>query len=92
LAPIYTFVAQHTPNTYTGMGNLYGVIPFEGRYDALQPTSFVIDKKGNAVITKQESIAIDGEVRDAKWIKLVNGKKALIVARSNDKLLFFETP
>ena len=92
LAPIYTFVAQHTPNTYTGMGNLYGVIPFEGRYDALQPTSFVIDKKGNAVITKQESISIDGEVRDAKWIKLVNGKKALIVARSNDKLLFFETP
>jgi hypothetical protein len=92
LAPIYTFVAQQTPNTYIGMGNLYGVIPYEGRYDALQPTSFVFDKKGDAVITKHASIAIEGEVRDAKWIKLANGKKALIVGRSNEKLLFFETP
>ena len=31
-------------NSWLACGNFYGVIPYEGRYDALQPTFFSYDK------------------------------------------------
>ena len=91
LAPIYSFTALPAQNTYLGMGNLYGVIPYEGRYDALQPTAFIFDAAGSRT-NSQFKLEIDGEVRDAKWLKSKGDTKILVVSRSNDKLLFFESP
>jgi len=90
LAPIYSFTALPGKNTFLGMGNLYGVIPYEGRYDALQPTAFTFDADGSHT-NNVFKLDIDGEVRDAKWLKTKGDKKILVVSRSNDKLLFFET-
>jgi hypothetical protein len=90
LAPIYSFTKLPAKNTFLGMGNLYGVIPYEGRYDALQPTAFTFDDH-ESYINSTFKLDIDGEVRDAKWLRTKGDKKILVVSRSNDKLLFFKT-
>lgn len=90
LAPIYSFTPLPGKNTFLGMGNLYGVIPYEGRYDALQPTAFTFDTQGSHT-NNAFKLDVNGEVRDAKWLKTKGDKKILVVSRSNDKLLFFET-
>jgi hypothetical protein len=86
-APIYSFL-NHDGNII-GMGNLYGVIPFEGRYDALQPTAFQFSKN-NFVTNATIKLPIDGEIRDVKWIHYTNNRKILVVARNNENLLFYE--
>ena len=75
-------------NTYLAAGNFYGVLPYEGRYDAMLPTLFSYD---NAQFSLQSNLPfIDGEVRDAKWINYSGGKKVLVIARNNDQLIFLK--
>ena len=62
------------------------MIPYEGRYDALQPTAFTFDDN-ESYINSTFKLDIDGEVRDAKWLRTKGDKKILVVSRSNDKLL-----
>lgn len=91
LAPVFSFINQ-TQNTRTGFlaaGNFYGVIPYEGRYDALLPSFFYFDKAANKMIVTN-TLEIDGEVRDAKWVKQGNKKNILIYARNNAALLFYK--
>src|SRR6185436_12058767 len=64
LAPIFSFTPYGNENTYLAAGNFYGVIPYEGRYDALQPTFFSFDKKSSAFQTTMNLPLLDGEVRD----------------------------
>jgi len=90
LAPIYSFVAMPEQHSFIGMGNLYGVIPYEGRYDALQPTAFSFEKE-TSKINNAIKLNVDGEVRDAKWLNTNGNKKVLVVSRSNERLLFFQT-
>jgi enediyne biosynthesis protein E4 len=90
LAPIYSFVPAPDTSSYIAMGNLYGVIPYEGRYDALQPTRFRFKKNEQAATVQSLNLAINGEVRDAKWIKSGNSEQVLIVARNNQELLFYK--
>ena len=90
LAPIYSFVTLPAQHAFIGMGNLYGVIPYEGRYDALQPTAFSFEKQSSK-INNAIKLNVDGEVRDAKWLNTKDNKKLLVISRSNDRLLFFET-
>ena len=42
LAPVFSFhlLTVIRQDSYMAAGNFYGVIPYEGRYDALQPTYF----------------------------------------------------
>jgi hypothetical protein len=92
LAPVFSF----TPFTYgdkqgyLGSGNFYGVIPYEGRYDALRPTFFSYDKKSAAMDKGGSLPLLNGEVRDAKWIGIAGGEKLLLVARDNKELLFYK--
>jgi enediyne biosynthesis protein E4 len=96
LAPIFSFAeipmekapgAKAPENGYIAAGNFYGVIPYEGKYDALFPTLFSPNEtKWSISGTLPE---IRGEVRDIKWLKAANGKKIMVVARNNDKLLFY---
>jgi hypothetical protein len=39
LSPVFSF-APLSGNMYMATGNFYGVLPYEGRYDALPPTMF----------------------------------------------------
>ena len=90
-APVFSYVNQ-TQNNHPGFlaaGNFYGVIPYEGRYDALLPTFFYFDKAKNKMIVTT-TLELDGEVRDAKWIKQADDKKILVYARNNSSLGFYK--
>jgi hypothetical protein len=87
LAPVMSFTSMANPQpSYVAGGNFYGVSPYEGRYDALYPTIFSLNKINQLSILP----AIDGEVRDMKWLKYTGGEKILVVARNNNKLVFLK--
>lgn len=91
-APIFSFTSASTiPNQgYIASGNFYGVIPYEGRYDALMPSSFSFNKNHKQFYLDSQIPNIDGEVRDAKWLKYVGGKQVLVIARNNNSLIFLQ--
>lgn len=72
-------------------GNLYGVKPEAGRYDASYGVLLKGDGKGNFISmpAKESGILMQGEVRDIRQIN-VRGKNYLIVLRNNDTPQFFE--
>jgi hypothetical protein len=72
-------------------GNLYGVKPEVGRYDA----NYGLLLKGNGdntfeeVLSKESGFQALGQVRDLERIK-VGDKSLLLVAKNNDKMQVFE--
>ena len=91
LAPIFSFTPfDNKTNNYLAAGNFYNVIPYEGRYDALQPTFFSYNKKQGAFQYGSELASITGQARDAKWINYAGGGKILIIARNNQPLVFLK--
>ena len=90
LAPIFSFtdVPFGKGLNYFAIGNFYGVVPYEGRYDAMNPTIFDYDKKSKKFTNITELPKSDGEFRDAKWINYVGGLKILILAKNNGQLIF----
>jgi hypothetical protein len=91
-APIFAFAPfnYNNSNNYLAAGNFYGVTPYEGRYDALQPTFFSYNKKNTSFQYDSELASIAGEARDAKWINYAGGDKVLIIARNNQPLIFLK--
>lgn len=91
MAPVFSFVnlPNEKNNDYMAVGNFYGVMPYEGRYDALFPTIFS-SNKNNSFSTNSILPDITGEMRDAKWLNCAGGKKLLVLARNNNKLVFLE--
>jgi enediyne biosynthesis protein E4 len=91
LAPIFSFAPSFLNETgnYIAGGNFYGVIPFEGRYDALPPTLFSFNKAANNFKTGTTMPYVGGEIRDIKKLKTANGNEILVMARNSEKLLFF---
>lgn len=91
-APIFSFTSSgfNNTNSYLASGNFYGVIPYEGRYDALQPSFFSYDKSKVSFSYQSQLSSISGEIRDAKWINYAGGKKVLVLARNNQSLVFLK--
>ena len=71
-------------------GNLYGVKPEVGRYDASYGVFLKGLGNGNfaSIPCSETGLFIQGEIRDIKTIK-VQGKKLLMVARNNNTPEFF---
>jgi hypothetical protein len=72
-------------------GNFYGVLPYEGIYNASQGI-YLKQTSGNGftpVPAARSGIKINGEVRDIKSLRLANGKTLYIIARNNDALVFY---
>jgi hypothetical protein len=91
LAPIFSFTPfDNKTNDYLAAGNFYNVIPYEGRYDALQPTFFSYNKEQGALQYDSELASVTGQARDAKWINYAGGGKILIIARNNQPLIFLK--
>ena len=92
LAPVFSFAAlpANGKGNYLAAGNFYGVIPYEGRYDALLPSVISFNKQVNKFQFQLTMPIADGEVRDAKWIRYADGKKVLIVAQNNKALTFLK--
>jgi hypothetical protein len=89
LAPVLAFASLNDSNKYFAAGNFYGVLPYEGKYDALQPTCFSFNNKTGKFNFQSILSSVNGEVRDAKWINYT-GTKVLVVARNNDQLIFLK--
>ncbi|HEX9510190.1 MAG TPA: VCBS repeat-containing protein, partial [Puia sp.] len=91
LAPIFSFApVPHDHSGYLAGGNFYGVMPYEGRYDALFPTLFSFNKN-NARFTYSSILPeARGEVRDLKWLHTARFGDILVSARNNDSLQFFQ--
>lgn len=85
LAPVMSFTSFNSGNEklFLAGGNFYGTIPYEGRYDALQPTIFSFDQKRRQFIFRSLLENATGEVRDAKWITGADGKKMLLLGKNN---------
>lgn len=91
LAPIMSFSNYNEqPRSFFAAGNFFGVIPYEGRYDALQPAVFSVDASGKEFTKRSQLDDINGEVRDAKWLRYAGGTRLLIVARNNGSLIFLK--
>ena len=88
LAPVLAF-APADAGSYIAAGNFYGVIPYEGRYDALLPTVFSFDKKVNQFSVRTGIPSFDGEARDIKWITGPGNRKTMLIARNNNTLQFY---
>jgi hypothetical protein len=88
LAPVFAFTKLNN-GVYMAGGNFYNVIPYEGRYDGQSLTVFSVKGNEAHVVRQPGLLALQGQVRDCKWINTVNGRK-LIVARNHDKLITYK--
>jgi enediyne biosynthesis protein E4 len=71
-------------------GNIYGVSPYQGRYDGLYGLILHGDGKGNfkAITPTQSGLLIDGEIRKILPFT-VAGKKTIAASRNNASPQFF---
>jgi hypothetical protein len=89
VAPIFSFLpAANGKSIYAG-GNFYGVMPYEGRYNALFFSSFVFGVHTTKPLFEDYIPDVKGEVRDAEWI-LINKEKAMVLARNSLPLLLLK--
>ncbi len=77
LAPVFAFAPLSYQNStgYLAAGNFYGVVPYEGRYDALFPTLFSVAKNNSPFKPASLLPELSGEFRDAKWLNVAGGKR-----------------
>jgi hypothetical protein len=91
LAPVFSFAPMPgSGHGYIAVGNFYGVVPYEGRYDALRPTLFNYDATEKKFVISSILPAANGEIRDAQWIKLTGNQQLLLLARNNSSILFYK--
>jgi enediyne biosynthesis protein E4 len=88
LAPLFSFQRLANTNSFIAGGNFFGVIPYEGRYDASSLLFFKTDETGSVKQTKV--LDIKGEVRDLKWLNTIKHGKVLIMAKNNNDLQFYK--
>ena len=88
LAPVFSFTPLN--NSYLVTGNFYGVIPYEGRYDALLPTVIAFDKTTSQFNVTSQINSLQQEFRDAKWLNYINGTKLLVLTVNNGPLIFLK--
>jgi hypothetical protein len=91
-APIYAALAQDFDgdghvDLLVG-GNLFGVTPALGRFDASY--GLVLRGRGDGqfepVDMEQSGVEIEGQVRRIRPLRSANGERLIVVARNNDKL------
>jgi hypothetical protein len=70
-------------------GNFYGVIPHEGRYDAMPPALAIANNGGGfqCLNPYPSALLISGEIRDIQLLHMHN-KNCLVIARNNQPLIF----
>lgn len=88
LTPLFAFQRSGLSNSYYAGGNFFGVIPYEGQYDASSLLTFNLDKIGD--VDKVKVVETKGEVRDLKWVNTAKYGKILLVAKNNDSLMFYK--
>jgi hypothetical protein len=92
-------------HSFLAGGNFYGVLPYEGRYDAASLQLFTVGGPAGSgpafgpdagvpdtgkLAAQTRLLDTRGQVRDLKWLHTAKYGDILVVARNNDSLLFFE--
>jgi hypothetical protein len=88
LAPLFSFQRSPNSNSFFAGGNFFGVIPYEGQYDASSLLSFKTDK--SSITDDTKIIETKGEVRDLKWLHTAKYGDILVAAKNNDSLQFYQ--
>lgn len=84
-------MASDMQGTYLlGAGNFFGVIPYEGRYDALQPLRLSFNREGKPGSAQPIMHTFTGEARDIDWVRTGRGDSLLVIARNNLPLIFLK--
>ena len=92
LAPVYSSVARDFDGDghldVLLAGNLHGVAPLLGRYDASRGVLLRGDGTGrfSPVEPETSNLLIEGEVRAMKVLRSAAGGELVVVARNNDRL------
>ena len=75
-------------------GNLYGVPPVFGRYDASYGLllSGVGHGRFESVDMERSHLVIEGQVRHMGWLRRADGTRLIVVARNNDNLQVLRPP
>ena len=95
-APVFSVLLEDFDNDsrtdILGAGNFFGVMPYEGRYDALFPTVAIqiADKKFKASLPYNQELQIGGEYRKGDVVNLATGRKAVILVKNNDRPVVLE--
>jgi len=91
-SPLFSFITGDFNNDkktdILAAGNFYGVIPYEGRYDAIFP-GLLLQKDAMNFFPAGlpvSGLAINGEIRDIKMIRLRGHQKAFLIARNNGRI------
>ena len=97
-SPVFAFYTadfnQDGTTDILAAGNFYGVLPYEGRYDADYGT-VLLNENNTGFKTPgslQTGFIADGETRDIKTIRTIKGKKMIAVARNNNTIKIFSLP
>ena len=88
-SPVFAFCAgdfngDNKTDILSG-GNFYGVIPYEGRYDA-QSLDVLINTNNSfsSLPSLQSGINMNGEIRDIRKLRTIHHGVIYIIARNND--------
>jgi enediyne biosynthesis protein E4 len=73
------------------VGNFYGVMPYEGRYDALFPSIVEFSNRNIHSFPLSKDQLIRGEFRKIRNIRIGN-KPAMILAQNNGPVIVFSAP
>jgi enediyne biosynthesis protein E4 len=94
-SPVFTFLTDDfnadRQTDLIAAGNFYGVLPYEGRYDA---------GYGNLLLGKRHQpftnvpplssgLLLEGEIRDSKILRTIGGRKLYVFSRNNNTLVFY---
>jgi len=99
VSPIFAFQQVSGTKAYFAGGNFFGVLPYEGQYDAASLQSFdlkglkgsIADQGIDPAGRQPQSALLDikGQVRDLKWLHTARYGDVLVVAKNNDSLAFY---
>jgi hypothetical protein len=94
-APVFSMLHDNLfkdrKKSLLGGGNFYGVLPYEGRYDASNLWLLQWDKDNwHTHAPGMPGFYLPGEVRDIKRARSINGSVYFIVARNNDSLRVYQ--
>jgi hypothetical protein len=95
-SPVFSFLTDDVnkdgkPDILSA-GNFYGVLPYEGRYDAGFGSVLlnVGSNQFSSLSSYLSGLMITGEVRDIKKIKMADGAECILIARNNDTILILK--
>ena len=94
-APVFSFITDDFNKDgnidIISAGNFYGVLPYEGRYDANYGTVLLGMWPSTKTLSNLESgILLDGEIRDINKMRIAGGDSVYVFSRNANTILFYK--